>query len=96
MRPTIPRGTSDGDGGLCDREHHGNGDTHCGYDIRFYPRWLLPPASGHELHHSEKRPTNLSVVMSYGDKFFGTYKRAAGFDTAPQTLAAVSGQRTPQ
>lgn len=54
--------------------------THSGYDIRFYPRWLLPPASGHELHHSEKRPTNLSVVMSYGDKVFGTYKKAVGFD----------------
>jgi plant 4alpha-monomethylsterol monooxygenase len=53
--------------------------THCGYDIRFYPRWLLPPAAGHELHHSEKRPTNLSVVMSYGDKLFGTYRKPVGF-----------------
>lgn len=58
--------------------------THSGYDIRFYPRWLLPPASGHELHHSEKRPTNLSVVMSYGDRLFGTYKKAAGFNTLPE------------
>jgi sterol desaturase/sphingolipid hydroxylase (fatty acid hydroxylase superfamily) len=57
--------------------------THSGYDIPFYPRWLLPPASRHELHHSEKRPTNLSVVMSYGDKLFGTYKFAAGFNTLP-------------
>jgi sterol desaturase/sphingolipid hydroxylase (fatty acid hydroxylase superfamily) len=55
--------------------------THCGYDIRFYPRWLLPPAVAHELHHSEKRPTNLSVVMSYGDKFFGTYKKPLGIET---------------
>ena len=55
--------------------------THCGYDIRFYPSWLLPPAVAHELHHSEKRPTNLSVVMSYGDKFFGTYKKPVGIDT---------------
>jgi len=53
--------------------------THCGYDIKFYPRWVLPPASGHELHHSEKRPTNLSVVMSYGDKVFGTFKQTTGF-----------------
>jgi len=53
--------------------------THSGYDLRFYPRWLLPPASGHELHHSEKRPTNLSVVMSYGDRLFGTYRKAPGF-----------------
>ena len=53
--------------------------THSGYDMRFYPRWLLPPASNHELHHSEKRPTNLSVVMSYGDKVFGTYKQTTGF-----------------
>lgn len=49
--------------------------THSGYDMSFYPRWLLPAASGHELHHSEKRPTNLSVVMTYGDKLFGTYKK---------------------
>ena len=55
--------------------------THCGYDIRFYPSWLLPPNVAHEMHHSEKRPTNLSVVMSYGDKFFGTYKRPTGIDT---------------
>lgn len=48
--------------------------THSGYDFKFYPRWLLPAASKHELHHSEKRPTNLSVVMTYGDKLFGTYK----------------------
>ena len=61
--------------------------THCGYDIRLYPRWLLPPAAGHELHHSEKRPTNLSVVMSYGDKFFGTYKRPA--DAARAELVAA-------
>lgn len=48
--------------------------THAGYYPRFYPSWLLPPAYEHELHHSEKRPTNLSVVMTYGDKLFGTYK----------------------
>jgi sterol desaturase/sphingolipid hydroxylase (fatty acid hydroxylase superfamily) len=51
--------------------------THSGYDIKLYPRWLLPAASGHELHHSERRPTNLSVVMTYGDRLFGTYKRPA-------------------
>ncbi|WP_319457652.1 MULTISPECIES: sterol desaturase family protein [unclassified Mycobacterium] len=55
--------------------------THCGYDVRFYPRWLLPPASGHELHHTEKQPTNLSVVMSFGDKFFGTYKNPIGVES---------------
>ncbi len=52
--------------------------THCGYDIPLYPRWLLPPNVAHELHHSEKRPTNLSVVMSYGDMLFGTYKKPSG------------------
>lgn len=49
--------------------------THSGYDAKFYPRWLLPAASNHELHHTERRPTNLSVVMTYGDKVFGTYKK---------------------
>ena len=53
--------------------------THSGYDITLYPRWLLPAASGHELHHSERRPANLSVVMTHGDKLFGTYKKPAGF-----------------
>ncbi len=47
--------------------------THSGYDFRLWPAWLFPRASGHELHHSERRPTNLSVVMSYGDRLFGTY-----------------------
>lgn len=61
--------------------------THCGYDIRFYPRWLLPPAAGHELHHSEKRPANLSVVMSYGDKLFGTYRKPVGLTAS--TPAAI-------
>ncbi|MFO0547742.1 MAG: sterol desaturase family protein [Polyangiaceae bacterium] len=49
--------------------------THSGYDFRLYPRWLLPAASAHELHHTELKPTNLSVVMTFGDKLFGTYKR---------------------
>ena len=65
--------------------------THSGYDLRFYPRWLLPAASGHELHHSERRPTNLSVVMTYGDKLFGTYKKPLGFGltgTASYTAGA--------
>lgn len=48
--------------------------THSGYDLRFYPRWLFPAASAHELHHTEREPTNLSVVMTFGDKLFGTYK----------------------
>lgn len=56
--------------------------THSGYDIKLYPRWLLPAASGHELHHSERRPTNLSVVMTYGDKLFGTYKSPVKSDSA--------------
>lgn len=55
--------------------------THSGYDAKFYPRWLLPAAAGHELHHSERRPTNLSVVMTFGDKLFGTYKKPV--DAAP-------------
>lgn len=65
--------------------------THSGYDLKFYPRWLLPAASGHELHHSERRPTNLSVVMTYGDKLFGTYKKPIGF-SAPSYAAGAKGQ----
>ncbi|MGB0972555.1 MAG: hypothetical protein ACPGVG_16580, partial [Mycobacterium sp.] len=55
--------------------------THSGYNAKFYPRWLLPAAAGHELHHSERRPTNLSVVMTFGDQLFGTYKKPV--DAAP-------------
>ncbi|GAB3009081.1 sterol desaturase family protein [Mycobacterium bourgelatii] len=62
--------------------------THSGYDMKLYPRWLLPAASGHELHHSEKRPTNLSVVMTYGDKLFGTYKKPAA--TSESTLESTA------
>ncbi|KAA1250049.1 sterol desaturase family protein [Mycobacterium simiae] len=32
--------------------------THSGYDMKLYPRWLLPAASGHELHHSERGITS--------------------------------------
>jgi len=67
--------------------------THCGYDFRFYPRWLLPPAAGHELHHSERRPTNLSVVMSYGDKFFGTYLKPAPVPTPEPSRAGATARR---
>lgn len=68
--------------------------THSGYDITFYPRWLLPPASGHELHHAERRPTNLSVVMSYGDKLFGTYKRPIGVRRR-RTMLITDAQTSP-
>ncbi|MGD9620083.1 MAG: sterol desaturase family protein [Mycolicibacterium sp.] len=66
--------------------------THSGYDARFYPRWLLPAASNHELHHIERKPTNLSVVMTYGDKLFGTYKKSAGAALPdPVASSALSG-----
>jgi len=72
--------------------------THSGYDAKFYPRWLLPAASGHELHHLERCPTNLSVVMTYGDKLFGTYKKPVD-STAPsrgdQTAPAYPVTATP-
>ena len=71
--------------------------THSGYDAKFYPRWLLPAASAHELHHSERRPTNLSVVMAFGDKVFGTYKKpndinppSAGDRTAADRAAVTT------
>ena len=75
--------------------------THSGFDAKFYPRRLLPAASGHELHHSERRPTNLSVVMTYGDKLFGTYKKPVdstrpnrGDQTAPNYAADRSSVTT--
>ena len=49
--------------------------THSGYHSRYYPTWLFPSPKAHELHHAEPMPgVNFSVIMSFGDKLFGTFK----------------------
>ncbi len=49
--------------------------THCGYRLPVYDA-LFAHAAGHDLHHANRKPTNISVVLSLCDRVFGTYERA--------------------
>ena len=49
--------------------------THCGYRLPIYDA-LFAHAAGHDLHHSTREPTNVSVVLTLCDRVFGTYQRA--------------------
>lgn len=49
--------------------------THCGYRLPVYDR-VFAHAAGHDLHHTNRKPTNISVVLSLCDRLFGTYQRA--------------------
>ena len=49
--------------------------THCGYRLPIYDA-LFAHAAGHDLHHSTREPTNVSVVLTLCDRLFGTYQRA--------------------
>jgi sterol desaturase/sphingolipid hydroxylase (fatty acid hydroxylase superfamily) len=49
--------------------------THCGYRIPVYD-WFFARAEDHDLHHSRREPTNISVVLSVCDRLFGTYQSA--------------------
>lgn len=50
--------------------------THCGYRLPGYDS-LFAHAAGHDLHHSNRRPTNISVVLTLCDRLFGTFQRAS-------------------
>jgi sterol desaturase/sphingolipid hydroxylase (fatty acid hydroxylase superfamily) len=50
--------------------------THCGYRMPVYDS-LFATAAGHDLHHSIREPTNISVVLSVCDRLFGTYQKAS-------------------
>ena len=50
--------------------------THCGYRLPVYD-WFFATARGHHLHHSRRRPTNVSVVLTICDRLFGTFERVA-------------------
>jgi sterol desaturase/sphingolipid hydroxylase (fatty acid hydroxylase superfamily) len=47
--------------------------THCGYRIPIYDR-LFANSAGHDLHHAQREPTNVSVVFTICDRVFGTYR----------------------
>ncbi len=49
--------------------------THCGYKIPIYDA-LFANAVGHDLHHANRKPTNVSVVLTICDRIFGTYQKA--------------------
>ena len=50
--------------------------THCGYRIPGYDA-VFAHAAGHDLHHANRKPTNISVVLSICDRLFGTYQPAS-------------------
>lgn len=49
--------------------------THCGYRIPVYDN-LFANAACHDLHHANRAPTNVSVVLTLCDRLFGTYQKA--------------------
>lgn len=50
--------------------------THSGYRLPVYD-WLFATAMGHNLHHSQREPVNVSVVLTLCDRLFGTFRKAA-------------------
>jgi sterol desaturase/sphingolipid hydroxylase (fatty acid hydroxylase superfamily) len=49
--------------------------THCGYRIPVYDR-IFANSPCHECHHANRKPTNISVVLTVCDRLFGTYQKA--------------------
>jgi len=49
--------------------------THCGYRIPVYDK-LFANSPGHDFHHANRKPTNVSVVLTICDRIFGTYQKA--------------------
>ena len=60
--------------------------THCGYRLPVYDS-VFATAAGHDLHHTNRKPTNISVVLSICDRMFGTYQRAS--DESDRALVVV-------
>ncbi|HQQ64406.1 MAG TPA: sterol desaturase family protein [Pseudomonadales bacterium] len=49
--------------------------THCGYRIPVYDT-LFANSPCHDFHHANRKPTNISVVLTICDRLFGTYQKA--------------------
>ena len=49
--------------------------THCGYRIPVYDA-LFANSPCHDFHHANRKPTNVSVVLTLCDRMFGTYQKA--------------------
>lgn len=50
--------------------------THSGYRLPIYD-WFFASATGHNLHHSQREPVNVSVVLTLCDRLFGTFRNPA-------------------
>jgi sterol desaturase/sphingolipid hydroxylase (fatty acid hydroxylase superfamily) len=50
--------------------------THCGYRIPVYDR-IFANSPCHDYHHANRKPTNVSVVLTICDRIFGTYQKAS-------------------
>lgn len=46
--------------------------THSGYNIPVYDR-IFASSAGHDHHHLQRKPTNISVVLTICDRLFGTF-----------------------
>jgi plant 4alpha-monomethylsterol monooxygenase len=51
-----------------------NMNTHCGYRLPVYD-WIFARPMDHHLHHSSRKPKNVSVVLPICDRLFGTYQQ---------------------
>lgn len=49
--------------------------THCGYRIPIYDS-IFANSPCHNFHHANRKPTNVSVVLTLCDRLFGTYQKA--------------------
>lgn len=50
--------------------------THSGYRLPIYDLFFAT-AMGHNLHHSQREPVNVSVVLTLCDRLFGTFRNPA-------------------
>lgn len=50
--------------------------THSGYRLPVYDS-IFAPAAGHDVHHTDRTPTNISVVLTVCDRLFGTFQPAS-------------------
>lgn len=50
--------------------------THSGYRLPIYDLFFAT-ATGHNLHHSQREPVNVSVVLTLCDRLFGTFRNPA-------------------
>ena len=63
--------------------------THSGYRLPGYDA-IFAPAAGHDLHHSIRTPTNVSVVLTVCDRLFGTFQPASYRRPSPRDRVAAA------